>query len=178
MFIVIALLFFAFCVVVVWAALSFHNVLQKQRYLNIVWTQIEELLQMRNEMLAHFQDLWVRVMAQPEQLTALQKSLTADAAHPWEDVKGRAALRNQIEDAAHALLREIISHPEATRDEALKELLTLLAGNTRVLQQEVRQFNKAVDLYNAQLQKTPNSFTAQHFGAVAIPRFTAEFRSL
>lgn len=177
MFIFIAILLFALAALVIWGMLNFHNVLENQRFINDGWVRIDSLLILRNELLAHFQELWTRVMARPEQLTALQESLARDAAHDWEDVAGRAVLRNRIEEIAAALLEEVLSHPEADKDAQLKELRAILTENTLALRQEVQQFNKNVDIYNRLLRKPPNSFTGQHFGAIPIDSFPTEFRT-
>lgn len=164
--------------VVLWAILSFHNVLTNQRYVNTAWGRIDNLLIARNELLGYFQELWVRNVTAPERITQLQQLLAGEAALDWADIPTRTKWRNDIETAAQSLFADALSHEGVQKDPELSQLRFHLAENTSALNTEVGRFNTVVATYNRMLRQVPNNFTGQHFGAEPITSFPVTFSPL
>lgn len=155
----------------VWVLLRFNVVFQKQKQIHESWIVVDEILAERNNLLGQFQELWVRMFARPEEVTAFQTALADDTVVFWEDLANRALIRDYVEEIAATLFNEVMTHPVGAQDTDFTRLRRELHENTEDLQNELLTFNQLVRIYNHLLKIFPNKYTASYWHAFPIGYF-------
>lgn len=159
--------------IALWAIMCCHYLLQRQRYLNVQWADVNALLEQRNSLLGEVQNLWVApgLPAPSDTMQHLQDLLAQDTEMNWQDVKARAALRQRIESLGQQVLSASHQQPDIARNPALNQTEQMLRDNAMFLDKSIKNYNRSVQIYNEMLQQFPQDMLSRKMGLERAPSY-------
>jgi LemA protein len=91
-----------------------------------------------------------------------------------EQLQQYQAAQGELSQALGRLLVVVEAYPELKATEAFRDLTTQLEGTENRIQVARSDYGKAVQVYNAKIQRFPTNITAALFGFEAFPYFNAD----
>jgi LemA protein len=104
---------------------------------------------------------------------ATQTTIDPSTATP-EQLQQYQAAQGELSQALGRLLVVVEAYPELKATEAFRDLTTQLEGTENRIQVARSDYGKAVQVYNAKIQRFPTNITAALFGFEAFPYFNAD----
>jgi LemA protein len=142
---------------------GYNTIVDLEQQVNAAWAQVENQLQRRLDLIpnlvnivkgyaAHERDIF-------ENIAQARASLMQARAIP-----DKIAAANRLEGELRQLFVIVENYPQLKADATFARLMDEVAGTENRLAVERMRYNRAVEAYNAYVQRIPSTYTAKIFG--------------
>ena len=152
--------------VVLLGALSgcgYNTIVDLEQSVNASWAQVENQLQRRMDLISNLVNIVKGYAAHEreifENIAKARASLMQAGAIPE-----KIAASNRLESALRQLFVIVENYPQLKADATFARLMDEVAGTENRLAVERMRYNRAVEAYNAYVQRIPATYTAKIFG--------------
>jgi LemA protein len=142
---------------------GYNTIVDLEQSVNASWAQVENQLQRRMDLISNLVNI-VKGYAEHEReifenIANARASLMQAGAIP-EKIEAS----NRLETALRQLLVIVENYPQLKADATFARLMDEVAGTENRLAVERMRYNRAVEAYNAYVQRIPATYTAKIFG--------------
>jgi LemA protein len=152
--------------VVLLGALSgcgYNTIVDLEQSVNASWAQVENQLQRSMDLISNLVNIVKGYAAHEreifENIAKARASLMQAGAIPE-----KIAASNRLETALRQLFVIVENYPQLKADATFARLMDEVAGTENRLAVERMRYNRAVEAYNAYVQRIPATYTAKIFG--------------
>lgn len=142
---------------------SYNNFISKSEAITSQWSQVENQLQRRFDLIPNLVET-VKGVAKQETavFTSIAEARTRYSGAKTADEKAQAA--SQYESAIGRLLVITENYPVLQSSQAYRDLMTSLEGTENRISTERKKYNDLVQSYNANIKRFPSVIVAKIFG--------------
>lgn len=142
---------------------GYNTIVELEQRVNAAWAQVENQLQRRLDLIPNLVNIAKGYAAHEREIfESLAKARASMMqAHSIPDKIDAA---NQLETAVRQLLVMVENYPQLKADATFARLMDEVAGTENRLAVERMRYNRAVEAYNAHVQRLPATYTAKIFG--------------
>jgi LemA protein len=152
--------------VVLLGALSgcgYNTIVDLEQHVNAAWAQVENQLQRRMDLIPNLVNIVKGYAAHEREI--LQNIANARASSMQaRSIPEKIDAANRLEAELRQLLVIVENYPQLKADTTFARLMDEVAGTENRLAVERMRYNRAVEAYNAYVQRIPATYTAKIFG--------------
>lgn len=142
---------------------SYNNFVSKSESITSQWSQVENQLQRRFDLIPNLVETVKGVAKQETSIfTAIAEARTRYSGALTADEKAKAA--SQYESAIGRLLVITENYPVLQSSQAYRDLMTSLEGTENRISVERKKYNDLVQSYNSNIKRFPAMIVAKLFG--------------
>ena len=169
-------------VVVLWGVMAYNGVISSEENVAGKWGNVQNVYQRRADLIPNLVAT-VKGYAEHEKSTleevvnartkATQMTVNVDDLTP-EKLREFQKTQGELSTALGRLIAITENYPDLKANQNFLELQAQLEGTENRINVERKNFNEAVQAYNAKIRRFPNSILASMFGFEKKPYFEAE----
>ena len=152
--------------VVLLSALSgcgYNTIVELEQRVNAAWAQVENQLQRRTDLIPNLVNIVKGYAAHEREI--FQNIANARAGlMQARSIPDKIDAANKLEVELRQLLVLVESYPQLKADATFARLMDEVAGTENRIAVERLRYNRAVEAYNAYVQRIPATYTAKIFG--------------
>ena len=152
---------------------SYNGLVSQQEAINGKWSQIENMLQRRADLIPNLVNTVKGFAAQERAVIDSVTNARAKLAGA-RGPEAAAAANNELNSALSRLLVVVENYPQLKSDRTFIGLMDELTGTENRIAVARRDYNQAVQSYNTSVRSFPTSIIAGMFGFSQKPYFQAE----
>jgi len=145
------------------AGCGYNRIVELDQQADAAWAQIENQLQRRADLIPNLVNTVKGYAAHEKEIFQHVASARA-ALMQAGNISETMAASNQLEAALRQLFIVIENYPQLNADVTFAKLMDEVAGTENRLAVEQMRYNRAVEAYNAYVQRIPSTYTAKMFG--------------
>lgn len=158
---------------ILWFVGKYNSMITAEQDVAQQQAQVEVVLQRRFDLIPNFVAATKGIMTQEQtifgQLAEARTKYGSAASGSTEKVDAA----NQVESALGRLLVVVENYPDLKSNQAVKDLMTELAGSENRIAVERKRYNESVTEFNKMIKTFPNNMLAGLFGFDEKPLFQA-----
>jgi LemA protein len=152
--------------VVLLSALSgcgYNTIVELEQRVNAAWAQVENQLQRRTDLIPNLVNIAKGYATHEREI--FQNIANARAGlMQARSIPDKIDAANKLEVELRQLLALVESYPQLKADTTFARLMDEVAGTENRIAVERLRYNRAVEAYNAYVQRIPATYTAKIFG--------------
>jgi len=152
--------------VVLLGALSgcgYNTMVDLEQRVNAAWAQVENQLQRRMDLIPNLVNTVKGYAAHEREIFESIANARAGAMQA-RSIPEKIDAANRLEAAVRQFLVVVENYPQLKADATFAKLMDEVAGTENRLAVERMRYNRAVEAYNAYVQRIPATYTAKIFG--------------
>jgi LemA protein len=152
--------------VVLLSALSgcgYNTIVDLEQRVHAAWAQVENQLQRRMDLIPNLVNVVKGYAAHEREIFESIANARASALQA-RSIPDKIDAPNRLEAAVRQFLVVVENYPQLKADATFARLMDEVAGTENRLAVERMRYNRAVEAYNAYVQRIPATYTAKIFG--------------